>query len=188
MAKKSTQAADWLQTTAVRLTRVHFVYVAFYLLSVVIFDTWNLYTHEATSQLWTAGGVLLGIVALLWFCARLKFSNYWIYIAIIMALIVADIVFASYLVWWQRGLYSKAIMLYTVPIITAASTRSRSILLTTTTVSAAAYSTVSVRYFFQNYGMGYRVELWGTVGFFSAMLFVLALLLMVIIQPTKEKF
>jgi hypothetical protein len=61
-------------------------------------------------------------------------------------------------------------------------------LLTTTTVSAAAYSTVSVRYFFQNYGMGYRVELWGTVGFFSAMLFVLALLLMVIIQPTKEKF
>jgi hypothetical protein len=186
--KKPELATGWLQTTAVRVTRVHFVYIAFYLLSVIIFDTWNLYTHQATSQLWTIGGVLLAVNAVLWFIARFKLANYWYYVAVILAIIVVDITFASYLVWWQRGLYSKAIMLYTVPIITAATTRSRSILLTTTTLSAAAYSTVSVRYFFNNYGLGYRVELWGTIGFFSAMLFVLALLLMIVIRPTNEKF
>jgi len=188
MAKKPSFAAGWLQTTTVRVTRVHFLFVGFYLLSIVIFDASNLYTHQAISQLWTAGGVLLAVNSILWFLARLKVSNYWYYVALVILLIIADIVFASYLVWWQRGLYSKSVMLFTIPIITAAALRSRSILLTTAAISAATYSTISVRYFFQNYGLGYRVELWGTVGFFSAMFFVLALLLMVIIRPTEEKF
>src|SRR6478735_6430280 len=111
MAKKSLSANNWLQTTAVRLTRVHFFYAGAFLLSVIIFDTWNLYTHDAVSQLWTAGGILLAINVILWFCARLKFSNYWLYVAIVVALLVADIAFASYIVYWQRGLYSKAVML-----------------------------------------------------------------------------
>ena len=190
MAKKSktSSTAGWLQTTAVRITRVHFLYVAAFLLSVVIFDTWNLYTHEAVSQLWTAGGILLAFNVIVWFLSRLKVQSYWFYVAVALALIVGDIIFASYIVYWQRGLYSKAIMLYTVPIISAAALRSRSILLTSTMLSAAAYSTVSVRYFYNHYGLGYRVELWGTVGFFSAMLFVLALLLMILVNPTQEKF
>jgi hypothetical protein len=186
--KKSGPAVGWLQTTTVRLTRAHFVYLGFYFLSIVIFDASNLYTHMAIAQLWTAGGVLLGMVAFLWAIARLKINDYWFYVIVALALIVADIVFASYLVWWQRGLYSKSVMLFTVPIVSAAALRSRSILLATSAVSAAAYSTISVRYFFTNYGLGYRVELWGTVGFFSAMFFVLALLLMIIIRPTEEKF
>jgi hypothetical protein len=188
MAKKSKSNTGWLQTTAVRLTRIHFFYAACFLLSVIIFDTWNLYTHQATMQLWTAGGLLLAVNVILWFLARLKSDNYWFYVGVAMALIVVDIIFASYIVWWQRGLYSKAIMLYTIPIVSAAALRSRSILLTTTTLSAAAYSTISVRYFFTNYGLGYRVELWATVGFFSAMLFVLAIILEIIIRPTQEKF
>ena len=188
MAKKSTNGGSWLQTTAVRLARVHFIYVGFYLLSVVIFDASNLYTHQAISQLWTAGGVLAVAVTVLWFLARLKTNNSWYYISVVLSLILVDIIFASYLVWWQRGLYSKSVMLFTVPILCAAALRSRSIIFGTAALSAAAYSTISVRYFFQNYGLGYRVELWGTVGFFSAMFLVLAFLLIIIINPTKEKF
>ena len=188
MAKKTNATANWLQTTAVRLTRVHFLYVAFYFVSIVIFDSSNLYSHQAIAELWTGGGVLLGAVAFIWLIARLKVTNYWFYVFVVVALIATDITFASYLVWWQRGLYSKSVVLYTVPIISAAALRSRSLLLTTTAISAAAYSTISVRYFFDNYGLGYRVELWGTIGFFSAMMFVLALLLMVVIKPTSEKF
>jgi hypothetical protein len=188
MAKKSTSASGWLQTTAVRLTRIHFIYVLCYLVSIVIYDASNLYTHQAIGQLWTAGGILLALNVVLWFAARLKVSNYWIYVGIVLTLIIADIAFASYIVYWQRGLYSKAVMLYTVPIIAAAAVRSRSILLGTTALSAAAYSVVSVRYFFDHYGLGYRVELWANVAFFSGMMFVLALLLMVVIRPTTEKF
>lgn len=188
MAKKSTTANNWLQTTAVRLTRIHFLYVLAYLVSIVIFDASNLYTHQAISQLWTAGGVLMALNVMLWFAARLKASSYWYYVGIILTLIIIDVIFASFIVYWQRGLYSKAVFLFTVPIITAAAVRSRSLLLGTTTLCAAAYSTVAVRYFFDHYGLGYRVELWGNVAFFSAMFFVLAFLLMIIIRPTEEKF
>ena len=188
MPKKSKTLNHWLQTSAVRVTRVHFIYIAAYILATIIFDSWNLYTHEAVTQLWTAAGILLVINTVLWFLARQTYANKSLYVFNILALVLADIAFATYNVYWQQGLTSKSVLLFTVPIITAAVLRSRSTLLGTTTLCAAAYSTVSVRYFFENYGQGYRVELWGTIGLYSAVFFILALLLMVIIKPTNEKF
>ena len=188
MAKKSKTLTHWLQTAAVRVTRVHFVYIAAYILATIVFDSWNLYTHEAVTQLWTVAGVLLVINTILWLLARQNYANKSLYVFNVLALVLADIAFAAYNVYWQQGLASKSVMLFTVPIVTAAVLRSRSLLLGTTTLCAAAYSTVSVRYFFENYGLGYRVELWGTIGLYSAVFFILALLLMIIIRPTNEKF
>lgn len=187
MVKKPTQTAGWLQTTALRLTRVHFVFVAVYVASTIVFDSWNLYTHEAITQLWTAAGILLAVNTVLWFLARMKLGAESAYRSIILLLVLADISFAAYNVFWQQGLASKSVALFAVPIITVAALRSRSALLATASLCAAAYSVVAVRYFYQNYGEGYRVELWGTVGFYCAIFFVLAGLLMVIIHPTQEK-
>ncbi|MBI4033503.1 hypothetical protein HY379_00710 [Candidatus Saccharibacteria bacterium] len=188
MAKKSKTLNHWLQTAAVRLTRVHFIYIGVYILTTIVFDSWNLYTHEAVRQLWTAAGVLLVINTALWFLVRQNYANKSLYVFYVLALVLADIAFATYNVYWQQGLASKSVMLFAVPIVTAAALRSRSTLLGTATLSAAAYSTVTVRYFFENYGLGYRVELWGNIGFYSAVMFILALLLMVIIRPTSERF
>lgn len=188
MPKKPVASADWLQTTAVRITRVHFLYIAAYIIATIVFDSWNLYTHQAVSQLWTAAGVLLAINTILWYLARMKHSKNSFYVAIVLVLVAADIIFASYNIWWQHGLASKSVMLFAVPIVTAATLRSRSTLLAATTLSAVAYSTVSVRYFFTNYGFSYRVELWGTIGLYSAIMFVLALLLMIMVDPKKEQF
>ena len=188
MAKKSKTLIYWLQTAAVRVTRVHFTYIAAYILATIVFDSWNLYTHTAVRQLWTAAGILLVINTVLWFLARQNYANKSLYVFNVLALVLADIAFAAYNVYWQQGLASKSVMLFTVPIVTAAVLRSRSLLLGTTTLCAAAYSTVSVRYFFENYGLGYRVELWGTIGLYSAVFFILALLLIIIIKPTDEKF
>ena len=188
VAKKSKAVSNWLQTTAVRVTRVHFFYVAAFILVTIIFDTWNLYTHQAVSQLWTAAGILLIVNIIIWYFSRTNFSNKSVYLGLIWALIVADIIFASYNVSWQRGIASKSVFLFTIPIIMAATLRSRTNLFAVTAICAAAYSTTSVRYFFQNYGQAYRIELWGTVGFYSALFFILALLLMIIIAPTSENF
>lgn len=188
MARNSKPAANWMQTNAIRNTRIHFLYVAAYILATIVFDSWNLYTYKAVSQLWTAAGLLLAAVAIIWFVSRMKFTNNFVYTSLVWILILADIAFASYNVYWQHGLASKSVMLFTVPIVTAATLYSRSTLLATTTLCAAAYSTVSVRYFFQNYGLSYRVELWGTIGLYSAIFFVLAGLLMVIILPRTERF
>lgn len=188
MPKKSKIKTNWLQTSAVRVTRVHFLFIAVYILATIVFDSWNLYTHEAITQLWTAAGVLLVINTVLWFMARQNYPNKSLYVFNILALVLADIAFAAYNVYWQQGLASKSVLLFTVPIVTAAVLRSRSIMFGTTTLCAAVYSTVSVRYFFENYGQGYRVELWGTIGLYSAVFFILALLLMILVKPTNEKF
>jgi hypothetical protein len=188
MAKKSKTLNQWLQTAAVRTTRVHFLFIGAYILATIIFDSWNLYTHEAVTQLWTAAGVLLVINTALWFLARQDYVNKSLYVFHIITLVLADIAFAGYNVYWQQGLSSKSVLLFTVPIVTAAVLRSRSILFGTATLCAATYSTVSVRYFFENYGQGYRIELWGTIGLYSAVFFILALLLLIVIKPAKEKF
>ena len=186
MAKKSTAQASWLQTTAIRVTRVHFLYVAVYILSTIIFDMWNLYAYEVVTQLWTAAGLLLVLNTVLWYLGRMKFSDEKIYAIMVILLVVADIAFAAYNVYWQRGLASKSVALFAVPIITAATLRSRTTLLATSSLCVAAYSMVAVRYFFLHYGESFRVELYGSVGFYSAMFFVLAGLLLIIIKPTKE--
>ena len=188
MPKKSKTKNHWLQVAAVRVTRIHFIYILAYILATIVFDSWNLYTHEAVAQLWTAAGVLLGLNTILWFLARQNYTNQSLYVFNVIALILADIAFAAYNVYWQQGLASKSVLLFTVPIVTAAVLRSRSILFATTALCAATYSTISVRYFFDNYGLSYRVELWGTIGLYSAVFFVLALLLMVLVKPSNEKF
>ncbi len=186
--KKNNYLSDWLHTNAVRVTRVHFVFIVTFIVSIIAFDSWNLYTHQAAGQLWTAAGVLLAVNTVLWYLARMKWSNLNVYVLIVIMLILADIIFAAYNVSWQRGLASKSVMLFAIPIITSATLRSRSALLATTSLSVAAYSLAVVRYFFENYGQAYRVELWGTVAFYSAVMFVLAFLLLIIINPKNERF
>jgi hypothetical protein len=183
MAKKSTSTRDWLQATTTRVTRIHFLYVAAYMASIVVFDSWNLLTHPAVAQRWTAAGALLILDTLIWYVSRIKFSKDSVYIMLLLLLITADILFASFNVYWERGLASKSVMLFAVPIITAATMRSRSTLLAASTLSAAAYSIATIRYFNLHYGESYRVELYGYVGLFCTLFFILAGLLLIIIQP-----
>jgi hypothetical protein len=186
MAKKQTSRAGWLQTNAIRVTRVHFLYAVSYMLALVVFDSWNLYTHDAIVQRWTLAAILFILTTVLWYLSRLKFSTDSLYVALVLLLVLADIVFAATNVYWERGMASRSVALFAIPIITAASLRSRSILLASTALSMAAYSLAAVRYFFQHYGEGYRVELWGNLLFYSAVFFVFGWLLMVIIRPTNE--
>jgi hypothetical protein len=186
MAKKQTPRAGWLQTNALRVARVHFLYIVGYMLAIVIFDSWNLFTHDAVVQRWTLAAVLFVLTTILWYLSRLKFSADSVYVALVLLLILADIGFAATNIYWERGMASRSVVLFAVPIITAATLRSRSILLAAAALSMVAYTTAAVRYFYQHYGEGYRVELWGNLLLYSAIFFVLGWLLMVIIRPTNE--
>lgn len=185
MTKEST-STNWLQSSAVRVTRVHFFYIAAYMVSVVVFDSWNLITHEAVSDFWTAAGILLIINTLLWYISRIKFSKDSVYISAIQLLVLTDIIFAAFTVYWQRGLASNAVALFAVPLVAAAALRSRTMLLATASLSTAAYSVAAVRYFYEHYGESFRVELYGEVSFYCAVFFVLVGLLWVIIKPEQK--
>lgn len=186
MAVKSKIKASWLQTTALRVTRMHFAYVAVYMVAIVIFDSWNLFTHSATSTRWMAAGTLLVVNTVLWYIGRIKFSGDSIYMMLILVLVLADIIFAALNVSWERGLASKAVALFSIPIITAGTLRSRSALLASASLSTAAYSMAVVHYFNQHYGESYRIELYGYIFFYGAVFFLLAWLLTIMVRPTQE--
>ncbi len=186
MAKK-TQSPSWIQVAALRVTRVHFVLIAAYMASIVIFDSWNLLAHSAIASRWTLAGGLLAINTVLWYMARMKFSNNTVYESLVLGLVLADIGFASMNVYWERGLASKAVAMFAVPIVVSAVMRSRSTLLAATTLSTAAYSVSVMRYFNLHYGESFRIELYGYMAFYCVMFFVLAALLLIIIRPSTEQ-
>lgn len=186
MAKKQTTAAANTRFLLLRITRVHFLYIAAYALSIIIFDSWNLLSHEAVLQRWTLGAVLLVINTIIWYLCKARLQSEMVYRVLLVILLIVDILFAAINVYWQRGMASKAVFLFAVPIITASLAKSRSLLLATTALSAAAYSVSAVQYFYNYYGQGLRVELYGEVAFYSLMFFVLAGLLMVAFRPAKD--
>lgn len=186
MPKKKPVAFSWLQTTAIRVTKLHFLYIAACMGALIVFDSWNLLTQEAVAERWTAAGVLLVINSVFWYISRIKFSKDTVYINLLLLLILADIAFAAMTVYWERGLASSSVILFAVPIITAATLRSRSTLLATAALSISAYSISAVRYFYQHYGESFRVELYGELAFYSAIFFVLVGLLWVVVSPRNR--
>lgn len=183
MAKATRSKVDEVAHIAQRVTRTHFLFVATYLISIVVFDSWNLLAHEAVGRRWLAGGLLLAGNTILWYLAHAKISNANIYRLLILLLVLFDIIFVGFNVYWERGMASNAVALFAIPIISAALTKSRTTILATATLSAAAYSIASVKYFNDYYGEGYRVELYGTLLLYSLVFYVLSWLLLIFIRP-----
>lgn len=178
MAKQTDLLKD-TRHIVLRISRVHFVYILAYMASIIIFDSWNLLAHEAVVQRWTAAGALLVVNSVVWYLCRARLKSRTFYTVLLAVLLLCDIVFAAANVYWTRGMASKYVLLFAVPIISAGLSRSRSLLLTVTAVSAAVYSVAVVRYFYQNYGQGLRVELYGEIMLSGAVFFVLAVLMMI---------
>ncbi len=184
--KKNSSSANWLQVPVLRITRIHFLLAIAYALQTIVFDSWNLISHQAVSQRWTAIGIFVISDTVLWFLAKLNNDNIMYYRIIVLVLIIADILLAGINVYWERGMASTSVILFSLALITAASLRNRSTLVATATLAAVAYSTAAVRYFNTNYGEGFRVQLWGQVGFYSALFFIITLLLMAVVNIPKN--
>lgn len=174
-----------IQHIAQRVTRTHFLFISAYMAAIIVFDSWNLISHEAVGRRWLGAGLLLAGNTILWYLSHSRLVAPSAYKAIVLLLVVADIVFIGFNVYWERGMASNAVALFAVPIITSALLRSRTTMLAAATLCAAAYSTAAVKYFNDYYGEGYRVELYGTIGFYSMLFFVLVWLLLIFIRPQE---
>lgn len=177
---------DSVAYAVLRAARAHYIYVAAYIAATVIFDSWNLITHEGVAQRWKAAVLLLLVTTVIWYLSRSKgrWSKY--YKVLLICLITSDIVFAAYNVFLQRGMASKAVALFAVPIITSALLKSRRAILATATLCSAAYTFAAVQYFHQHYGEGFKVELYGEIFFYTAVFFVLSALLIGLVKPGKN--
>lgn len=171
-----------LSNRVLRVTRTHFYYILAYAVSLIIFDSWNLIPNEGMKQRWTLAGMLLVVNVVLWYLSRNKANAAYFYRTLIIILILADIIFAAYNVFLERGMASRSVVLFSVPLVVAASTASRRTIYSTAFLSAGAYVMAVTRYFTEHYGEGYKVELYGVAILYSALFFVLAGLLRVITE------
>lgn len=184
MATKTKKALD--QLTAVQLLRRHYFFIAAYVGAIVVFDMWGLITRDAIGQRWLAAGLLLLINTLAWYVAKQPQRRSGIYKLALLAVIIADVLFVAMNVYWERGMASNSVALFAVPLILAAALNSRSALIAIASLCTAAYGVATVGYFFDNYGEGYRVELYGTLGLYISWLFIVMGLLLAIVRPPKE--
>ena len=188
MATKQKSDNHWLRNSVIRTTHWHFILVTFLMGQIILYDASKLITPEVVMQRWLVTTLLLATAAAVWFLARSKITNSTLfYMSLTFALIIVDIIVASFNVYTQRGMASRAVLLFAIPIIVSAILMSRVALFTTALLCIAAYTATAVSYFVLNFNEGYKVELYGEIGFYSLTLLLFAGLLWVVIRGKHKR-
>lgn len=175
-----------LRSDLVRLAWIHFAYGGVLIAQIILYDTSKLITPELVLDRWIMTAGLLAVTTFVWYMARTKTNDIHLYHWLVLALISIDIAVATLSVYTQRGMASRAVFLFVIPIIVAAALKSRAALFATAAACAAIYSTTCIKYFVDYFNEGYKVELYGEVGFYSALFLILAGLLSAVFH-TKQK-
>ncbi len=186
-AKTKTVDHSGLRANVIRIANAHFVYVVILAVQIMVYDAWKLINPDFVLRRWSITALLLAATTIVWLTARLKARAHNTYQYLIYLLIVADIAAASLMVYSQRGMASRAVALYAVPIITASVLQRRSIIFATSLLCIAAYTTTAVRYFTVYFNEGYKIELYGEIGFYSAGFLLLASLLWVVVRARQKR-
>jgi hypothetical protein len=181
----TTEVISSLKSRAVRIARFHFAIVLLFSFQTIVYHASKVITPDLLLKRWIATAGLLVVATILWYFAKNRVTNLVGFKAIIYALIIADIAFASFNVYTQRGYASKSVVLFVIPIFIAAALANRSALFATALLSIAAYTTTAVMYFVNNFNEGYSAELYGEIGFYSALYLLLAGLLWTLIRKRK---
>lgn len=185
MIQKSYKSSEIRNRTR-KIASIHFLYVLVLSAQIIVFDAGKLINPETVLQRWIATGLLLLVTTIVWYISRNRSGESATSKKLIGMLILADIAMASYSVYISRGMASKAVLLFVIPIIVSCVLARKSALIATAVLSIAAYVVTSVAYFVLNFNEGYKIELYGEIGFYSALFVVLALLLWVFIRPNKK--
>lgn len=177
--------ASLLQARLLGVARAHFWYVGFISLSIIIFDTTHLVTRESVQKRWASAVTLLVVTTLVWYFVRRNTKTESFYRMLTYGLIAADIIFASYFIYLDRGMASRNVMLFAIPLVVSALLNSRAALFATAALCTAGYFFASTKYFYDFFNEGYKAELYGVLFLYSACFFVVAGVLWAIIRYQK---
>lgn len=165
-----------LQQKMVGIAKLRFVVIVLLAAITIAGDAWNLLPPGAIMQRWTLLGILLGCNGVAYYACRTLQNTAWLRLTLYLQLAL-DIALATFLVYSERGIASKSVLLYTLPIISAGVLIRRSALYATAVVAIASYVVATLRYQFLHPGEAYKVELYSTMALYSGLLLLLAALL-----------
>lgn len=173
---------DWLNVGLQKVAVFHLMLIIGYSIQNISYDASKVLTPEVVLWRWLASGALAIVAVLVWYLAHNQNNNVATYKRLLFMIITADIVFASFNVYTQRGMASRAVALYAVAIVASAILLNRAAIYTTAVLSSAAYILTGVAYFTLNFNEGYKAELYGEILFYSFMFIVIAGLLSSVVR------
>ncbi len=175
-----------IQTLAVRLARAHFYYVLLIVGITILYDAFQLITPKAVLARWILATLTLMVTTFVWYNARNSNKGSGYYGSLIYGLVLIDIVVASFITYAERGMSSRGVALYAIPLVVSAALASRPALFAAAAMCTAAYTLAAVSYFVLNFNEGYKIELYSTLAFYSIGFFVLAGLLWTLIRSRPQ--
>lgn len=179
--------SHWLKNNLVRVSKVHFLLAIAYVVQIIAYDASKLITPDVVLKRWYWVAALTAVAAVVWYLARSQSGTTVTYKFLAWALIAADIAFATFNVYTQRGMASRAVLLFLIPILVSAILMSRVALFVTAILCVVAYTSASVAYFVNFFNEGYKIELYGEILFYSAVFLVAAGLLWPLVKAKQSK-
>jgi hypothetical protein len=187
MAKRKQLASSGsLRSGLIRISKVYLLMSLIYVAQIMAYDASKLITPEVVLKRWIAVTLFAVVATIAWYIAHTHAKGPASYRWLAWGLITAGIAFASYNVYTQRGMASRAVLLYIVPIVAAGVLASRAAVFAAALLSTAAYTLTAQAYFVNYFNEGYKIELYGEVAFYSLMFFVVAGLMSSVLKLSKD--
>lgn len=177
----------WLQASSVRIARVEFLFILLYAAVTIASDAWHLIPAGLVLQRWMMLAAALAVNTIIWYAARSKVKSELYYRSLLYAQIIMNILIGAVIVYGQRGIASRAVALFLIPIVMSTVFLTRSALYATAALCASAYIFVTIRYQFLHPGEAYKVELYAEIALYCAVFFILAAILNVGIRSRSGK-
>jgi hypothetical protein len=176
-----------LQHNIVRVAQIHFFFLFVYVINMMASRAWNLIPVTGLLQRLILATSIFVASVLAWYGARIVGRPTLYYRKLVYLLVGVDIAVATVSVYVGRGMASRSVILYVIPIVAVAILASRVALIATAAISSAMYALTAAYYFMMNPGEGYTAELYTEVGLYCAILFVLVALLWVVMGIKNNK-
>jgi hypothetical protein len=178
MAKRNSKPSETrIRNSLAGFCKIQFLFILVFAGQTILYDASQLITPQSVLRRWVAISGLLAVNGGIWYLVRSRSGHRVLYKSLVALMVLSNIAMASFLVYEERGMASRAVFLYIFPIIISGVLLSRSALYATAIFSVAAYSLTAVSYFVLNFNEGYKVELYGEVAFYSLIMLLSAGLL-----------
>lgn len=160
---------DGSRASFVRIAKLHVIIAMFFGLQIIIYDAGKLITPEVVLKRWIVAGLLVLTGTVCWYLAKLNDSSKVIR-NLVWFMIIVDMIVASFSIYTQRGMASRAVLLFILPILVAATMRRRGMIYLTALIATVTYVVTAVAYFVLNFNEGYKLELYGELFFYSSLI------------------
>lgn len=170
MATKTKKPAhNGVRTTFIRIAKIQVLIGLILGIQIIVYDAGKLITPDVVLKRWSITALMVLTAAVCWYLARIN-NKPNVIRNLVWILISVDLIVASFSVYTQRGMASRAVLLFVIPILTAAALQRKGAIYLTSLVAVLVYIVTAVAYFVLNFNEGYKLELYGEIGFYSAIL------------------